>query len=157
MAAAFDTLSDASTYLVTREAGAYVNRTPDTLKRWRRENTGPAYIRTGGPHGRVLYARADLDAWVASRRVQPGGDSASPHLLSAEAELGDPEVADRLRAIFGAIGALEPSLRVPDAVLEQCARADFQEQTLAAIMRGPIHPRDNPLLVAFDPTVVSHR
>ncbi|MSQ03440.1 MAG: DNA-binding protein [Myxococcales bacterium] len=38
-----------------------------TLRKWRLTGRGPPYIRLGGPMGRVLYRRADLDAWLGAR------------------------------------------------------------------------------------------
>ena len=40
---------------------------PQTLRKWRLSGRGPPYIRLGGPMGRVLYRRADLDAWLIAR------------------------------------------------------------------------------------------
>jgi DNA-binding transcriptional MerR regulator len=34
---------------------------PRTIERWRRLNTGPAYVRVGG---RVLYREADVEDWL---------------------------------------------------------------------------------------------
>lgn len=38
---------------------------PRTAQRWRAEGTGPAFVRAGAR--RVLYRRADVDAWTAGR------------------------------------------------------------------------------------------
>jgi hypothetical protein len=39
-----------------------------TLARWRRQGTGPPYIRLPG---KIVYRKADLDEWLKKRRVQP--------------------------------------------------------------------------------------
>ena len=40
---------------------------PSTLERWRREGTGPTYVRLGGRV--VRYRQADLDAWLDTQAV----------------------------------------------------------------------------------------
>ena len=47
--------------LTTTEAAAYVGLSPRTLERYRVIGDGPPYLRVGR---RVLYRRADLDAWI---------------------------------------------------------------------------------------------
>jgi hypothetical protein len=39
-----------------------------TLARWRREGTGPAFLRLPG---RIVYRKRDLDEWLERRRVVP--------------------------------------------------------------------------------------
>lgn len=49
---------------------------PGTLRKWRRELRGPAFVRLGGPRGRVLYAVAEVEAWLtAQTNSTPRGDS----------------------------------------------------------------------------------
>jgi excisionase family DNA binding protein len=55
-----------SDLLTPDEAAACLRCAKQTLARWRCEGGGPAYVKMGA---RVLYRRADLDAWVAGRRV----------------------------------------------------------------------------------------
>ena len=53
----------------TETAAERLNLSPTTLVGYRVRNIGPAYSKIG----RVcLYDEADLDAWVASQRVEPG-------------------------------------------------------------------------------------
>lgn len=52
-------------YLTDSQFCGMMNVTPRTSNQWRRDNTGPAYVRIG-PR-RILYRRADVDAWLASR------------------------------------------------------------------------------------------
>ena len=51
------------TYLTQAEAAEYLRLSQRTLERYRLAGTGPAYIRAG----RILYSRAALEDWVASR------------------------------------------------------------------------------------------
>lgn len=53
-------------YLTVREAAAYLRTSVPTLERWRANGVGPRFTRNGS---RILYHRADLDAWLVSRRV----------------------------------------------------------------------------------------
>jgi Helix-turn-helix domain len=48
-------------YLRTVEAARYLSLSPRTLEKHRTYGTGPAYRKIGG---RVVYAVADLNAWV---------------------------------------------------------------------------------------------
>ena len=56
---------DRQIFLSASQAGRFLNISPSTLDRYRTKGTGPAYCRAGQ---RVLYARADLLAWVWKRR-----------------------------------------------------------------------------------------
>lgn len=60
-----------SEYLGTREAAAYLGLSPRTLDRYRVTGEGPAFHKFGA---RILYARADLEAWAASRRMTSTSD-----------------------------------------------------------------------------------
>lgn len=40
---------------------------PDTLRVWRRDGKGPAYVRI---EGRVLYMPQDVQAYIAAQRVE---------------------------------------------------------------------------------------
>ncbi|MGU3501884.1 helix-turn-helix transcriptional regulator [Mycobacterium sp. C31M] len=48
-------------------AAKYLNMSPETLRTWRRDGTGPAYIRVAS--NRVRYRVSDLDAWLEGLRV----------------------------------------------------------------------------------------
>lgn len=54
-----------SAYLTPRELAELVRTSPRTVEGWRHRGTGPAFIRAAG---RVLYDRADVDAWLAENR-----------------------------------------------------------------------------------------
>lgn len=54
--------------LKTREAAAYLRHSERSLIRWRNARVGPPWIRAGG---RIVYRRADLDAWLTRRTVEP--------------------------------------------------------------------------------------
>lgn len=59
--------------LAEPDAARYIGYTPSSLRAWRREGRGPAFVR----HGRsVRYLTSDLDSWLAAHRVQPGNDDA---------------------------------------------------------------------------------
>ncbi len=60
---------DASLLLrTTDEAAAVLKVSPRTLRRWRRENTGPAYVKVGGLIG---YRNQDLADYLARSLVVP--------------------------------------------------------------------------------------
>jgi len=52
-----------------REAAAWLNLTPATLRRWRSEGVGPVYVRVGAA---IRYAPADLAAYLQAGRTVPG-------------------------------------------------------------------------------------
>ncbi|MFJ4681312.1 helix-turn-helix domain-containing protein [Kitasatospora sp. NPDC088783] len=52
----------------TDEAAAVINVSPRTLRRWRRENTGPAYAKVGSQIG---YRDQDLVDYLARSLVVP--------------------------------------------------------------------------------------
>lgn len=54
--------------LTTEEAAEYLRVCHRTLIRWRGQGTGPAYCKAGQ---RILYRRADLDAWLDAQRTVP--------------------------------------------------------------------------------------
>jgi excisionase family DNA binding protein len=54
--------------LTPTEAAAYLAVPRETLKMWRNMGRGPAYVHVGRA---VRYCQADLDAFVASGRVEP--------------------------------------------------------------------------------------
>lgn len=49
----------------TPEAAAYLRLSSSILNKWRVAGSGPAFVKLGR---RVVYALADLDAWVAAGR-----------------------------------------------------------------------------------------
>jgi len=52
-------------YLDNKQAATYVGLSPHTLNRMRVTGEGPLYAKAGR---RVLYDRADLDAWIEQRK-----------------------------------------------------------------------------------------
>lgn len=52
-------------YLSTSQTEELTGIKMVTLELWRRKGTGPAFIKAGR---RVLYARADIDQWLAANR-----------------------------------------------------------------------------------------
>jgi hypothetical protein len=53
--------------LNTQEAAAYLGIQPNTLEVWRCKHKGPRYAKLGT---RVLYDKADLDEFFASRSIE---------------------------------------------------------------------------------------
>lgn len=47
--------------LTSREAAAYLGRSPGTLANWRCQGRGPAFSGSGPG---IRYRKADLDAWI---------------------------------------------------------------------------------------------
>jgi predicted DNA-binding transcriptional regulator AlpA len=63
--------------LTPRHLARKVQRSEDTLARWRRERRGPPYIRLGN---RVVYDEEAVDAWLMSLQIEPVSETASsPH------------------------------------------------------------------------------
>ena len=58
-------------YIDTREAAAFLGLSPRTLDRYRVTGEGPAFHKFGA---RILYARADLQAWAGARRMTSTSD-----------------------------------------------------------------------------------
>ena len=56
--------------LNTQEAAAYLGIQPNTLEVWRCKHKGPRYAKLGT---RVLYDKADLDEFFASRSIETLG------------------------------------------------------------------------------------
>ena len=57
------------TVLTTEEAAQMVGLAAQTLNKLRHEGKGPPYVKHAR---RVVYRRADLEAWMQSRRRVPG-------------------------------------------------------------------------------------
>lgn len=54
--------------LTTVEAAELLNYSPETLKQWRSQGRGPAYIKDGNE---VRYLVADIKQWIIERRCIP--------------------------------------------------------------------------------------
>jgi excisionase family DNA binding protein len=52
--------------LTTREAAEYLRVSLSTMKRWRREEVGPAYLKIGG---RFYYEQGMLDNYIENAKV----------------------------------------------------------------------------------------
>jgi Helix-turn-helix domain len=52
------------------EAAKIIHQEQSTLPVWRAQRRGPAYFKIGR---KVFYSRADLAAWITSRRIEPKG------------------------------------------------------------------------------------
>lgn len=60
-------------YLSPEEASGYLGLSVPLLAKWRMDGEGPAFSKVGT---RVSYAVADLDRFMAERRVVGGRDAA---------------------------------------------------------------------------------
>lgn len=60
-------------YLTTAEVAEMLRTPVETVRFWRHTRKGPASFKVGR---RVLYARADVEAFVAQARASDGGDAA---------------------------------------------------------------------------------
>lgn len=58
--------------LTVKAAAPYLGLSTSTLNKWRVTGLGPAYLKLG-PR-RVVYDRADLDAWLAASRRRSTSD-----------------------------------------------------------------------------------
>ena len=56
--------------MTTTETATYLSVHRQTLNGWRHKGVGPPYVRLSS--GRIGYLVADIDAWLAERRVVPG-------------------------------------------------------------------------------------
>jgi DNA-binding transcriptional MerR regulator len=56
--------------LSTAEAARILGLVPQTLRIWRSRGGGPAYVRYGGPRGRVYYHPEDLNKWLEDRKAE---------------------------------------------------------------------------------------
>ena len=55
--------------LCTKELAEWLRVGPQTLRKWRINGRGPAYVRMGEyPAGAILYRRTDVEEWLLSRK-----------------------------------------------------------------------------------------
>lgn len=57
--------------LTSKEAAEMLGVSASTLKKWRLESKGPAYLKGGGKTGHPRYRRTLLNAFIASATVEP--------------------------------------------------------------------------------------
>lgn len=68
-------IAQSSDLLTTREAAELVRLSAATLERLRGTGGGPAYLKCGaGKRAKVLYRRADIDAWLDQRLYHSTSD-----------------------------------------------------------------------------------
>ena len=63
-------------YLTAREAACYLRLSLSTLAKYRVSGGGPAYVKAGR---KILYRRADLDAWMTAHSRASTSDDASEY------------------------------------------------------------------------------
>jgi len=54
------------TLLTTRETAKFLRVQLGTLYRWRKENTGPVFLRSGN---KVLYSVNELNNWIGNKEI----------------------------------------------------------------------------------------
>ena len=59
-----------------KQAAAYIDQKPGTLRQWRTNSKGPAYHKKGR---RVFYKKSDLDSWMAAGRTFTAETPNAPH------------------------------------------------------------------------------
>ena len=52
-------------FMTTEEVATELRTSPETVRYWRHQGTGPRAVKIGR---RVLYALDDVEAWIAARR-----------------------------------------------------------------------------------------
>ena len=67
--------------LTTAEAAEVLGYSDQTLKQWRSQGRGPAYIKDGN---QIRYLPADLKDWILERRHIPNDDMAAPTTAQAQ-------------------------------------------------------------------------
>lgn len=66
------------THLTPVEAAVRMRRRPQTLANWRGKGWGPPWSKGPGTNGRILYALADVDAWLAANPQQSTAETPTP-------------------------------------------------------------------------------
>lgn len=61
----------------TRAAAPLMGITPSTLENWRVLGGGPPFHKLPGRFGKVLYAPADIAAWLEKRRFSSTAEAAA--------------------------------------------------------------------------------
>lgn len=56
-----------STLATVEQVATWLQVSPSTLRRWRKNGTGPRYIREGRT---IRYAWQDVHSWAAARRTR---------------------------------------------------------------------------------------
>jgi len=59
-------------WYTTEQLATLLGVDPSSLRRWRTASppAGPAFVRVSARH--VIYSAADVQAWLATKRVDPG-------------------------------------------------------------------------------------
>lgn len=55
-------------FLTSLEVAQILRVSEATVKRWRREGTGPRHVQTGGL---IRYRRTDVQAWLDEHTIEP--------------------------------------------------------------------------------------
>jgi hypothetical protein len=61
----------------SREAAAFIGVSPATLENWRVRGEGPAFVKTPGKTGKVLYEPVQIQKYLAQRRFSSTAQAAA--------------------------------------------------------------------------------
>jgi hypothetical protein len=61
----------------SREAAAFIGVSPGTLENWRVRGEGPAFVKTPGKTGKVLYEPVQIQKYLAQRRFSSTAQAAA--------------------------------------------------------------------------------
>lgn len=61
----------------SREAAAFIGVSPATLENWRVRGEGPAFVKTPGKTGKVLYEPEQIQKYLAQRRFSSTAQAAA--------------------------------------------------------------------------------
>lgn len=61
----------------SREAAAFIGVSPTTLENWRVRGEGPAFVKTPGKTGKVLYEPAQIQKYLEQRRFTSTAQAAA--------------------------------------------------------------------------------
>lgn len=65
-------MTEVSRYMTTQEVADLLRTSPETVRYWRHKGKGPKSFKVGR---RVLYAREDIDAFIAEAKEQGTSDA----------------------------------------------------------------------------------
>lgn len=82
-------------FLTTKQAAAHLRLKPSTLDHWRSTGGGPVFHKLGS---RIYYTRADLQAWIESRRRRTTAEHKAKRSSEAQRQRGEQSDGD-LRAV----------------------------------------------------------
>src|SRR5271170_7531887 len=76
-----------------KEIAAYLSRDVTTVQRWEKREGMPVHRHQHDRMGSVYASRAELDAWMRSRKLQVGRENGNDGLTADPAELLRPSIS----------------------------------------------------------------